>query len=109
MRNRLPRIYEKINSILNRDTDQIYVKNYCPVCQRTLGHSSGTIKNLCSQCGTVQNDPDTFHFVSIKKQLKRSLKTLYPEIEKYKEQNINFLDLKNSRNYKRCTDKKLSI
>jgi hypothetical protein len=94
--NNLPTTLTKLHRVLSiNNNSQLRKKQFCSTCQFVISDSMCQ-NSKCKDFGKVSRDFDTFHFISIKKQLKLNVQFFYEQIKNYKNENKKFTDITNS-------------
>ena len=90
--NNLPTSFKKLQKIISTNNEPMKVKRYCSQCQSVVTES--TCQNR--KCLEISSDLDTFHYISIKRQLKQNLQYFYEQLMSYKVDFNKFADITNS-------------
>jgi hypothetical protein len=94
--NNLPTTLTKLHRVLSiSDDSQLKKKQFCSKCQFVISDSMCQNVN-CQEFGKVSRDFDTFHYISIKKQLIQNVRFFCEKIINYKNENKKFTDITNS-------------
>jgi hypothetical protein len=94
--NNLPTSLKKLQKVISTNNEPMKLKRYCSLCQCEVADSTCQNRN----CHTISSDFDTFHYISIKGQLKQNLQYFYEQLMSYKEDTNKFADITNSQHNK---------